>query len=253
MKLTKLFVLAALALLAFSCEKPDNSVTPDNPKDEPQEEPAKQELESITITPASGSIEVGKTLTLTVNLVPSDFSREGLVWESSNKAAATVANGVVTAVAKGEADITATLSGKTATCKITVTKTETPSDEWDGETFIDRSSEWSLAFTDKGGWWAFELLTCTAPYHLIKYAQEGDDWFMPYSICHDPVDIARAYQYFCVDVDDSYLQGAVKATLPDLEELVWPDGNGVATGYAFGFNSKKKFTGEYAILKSQAF
>lgn len=252
MKFLKLFALTALAVMAFSCEKPE---VPNEPKDNLEEQPATEEkkLESISISPASKSLEVGETVTLTLTLTPADFPQAGLVWNTDNIAAATVANGVVTAVAKGEANITATLSGKTATCKITVTKTETPSDEWDGETFIDRSSEWSLAFTDKGGWWAFELLTCTTPYHLIKYAQEGDDWFMPYSICHDPVDIARAYQYFCVDVDDSYLQGAITATLPDMVELVWPTDNGVATGYAFGFNSKKKFTGEYAILKSKSF
>ena len=249
MKFLKLFALTALAVMAFSCEKPEV------PDEKTEEKPVTEEkkLESISISPASSTLEAGKTVTLTLTLTPADFSKEGLVWDSSNKAAATVDNGVVTAVAKGEANITATLSGKTASCKITVTQTDSSSDEWDGKTFTDRSAEWSLAFTDKGGWWAFELLSCTAPYHLIKYAQEGDDWFMPSAICHDPVDIARAYQYFCVDVDDDYLQTAVVSTLPDLQELVWPEGNGVAFGYAFGFNAKKKFTGEYAILKSKSF
>lgn len=252
MKFLKLFALTALAVMAFSCEKPE---VPNEPKEYSEEQPATEEkkLESISISPASKSLEVGETVTLTLTLTPADFPQAGLVWNTDNKAAATVANGVVTAVAKGEANITATLSGKTASCKITVTEKEDSSDEWDGKTFVDRSADWSLAFTDKGGWWAFELLTCTAPYHLIKYAQEGDDWFMPSTICHSPVDVARAYQYFCVDVDDSYLKEAVVSTLPDMEELVWPTGNGVATGYVFGFNEKKKFTGEYAILQSQAF
>lgn len=254
MKIFKLFAMAALAVLAFSCEEPESST--EEPKEEQKQEeqpPVEKTLESIVISPASKTLEVGETVTLTLTLTPADFSKEGLAWDSDKKSVATVANGVVTAVAKGEANITATLSGKTATCKITVTKTETPpDDEWDGKTFVDRSAEWGLAFTDKGGWWAFELLSCTAPYHLIKYAQEGDDW-IPYSVCHDPIDIARAYQFFCVDVDDSYLQGAVVSTIPDLEELLWPEGNGVATGYVFGFNDKKKFTGEYAILKSHSF
>lgn len=251
MKFLKLFALTALAVMAFSCEKPENSENSNN--NDGEQAPVEKTLESIAISPASSSLEVGKTLTLTVNLVPADFPQEGLVWSSSNKAAATVANGVVTAVVKGEANITATLSGKTASCKITVTQKDEPTDGWDGKTFVNRSSEWSLAFTDKGSYWAFELLTCTAPYHLIKYAQEGDDYFIPSSVCHDPIDIARAYQFFCVDVDADYLQGAVVSTLPDSEELVWPEGYGVATGYVFGFDSNKKFTGEYAILKSQAF
>lgn len=252
MKYLKLLALAALAVFAFSCEKPDNTEVPD---EKTEEKPVTEEksLEKIVISPASTTLEAGKTVTLTLTLTPADFPKDGLVWDSDKKAVATVENGVVTAVAKGEANITATLSDKTASCKITVTEKEDTSDEWDGKTFVDRSADWSLAFTDKGGWWAFELLTCTAPYHLIKYAQEGDDWFMPSTICHSPVDVARAYQYFCVDVDDSYLKEAVVSTLPDMEELVWPTGNGVATGYVFGFNEKKKFTGEYAILQSQAF
>lgn len=250
MKYLKLLALAALAVLAFSCEKPE---TPNEKSDEKPVVTEEKKLESISISPASKSLEVGETVTLTLTLTPADFPQAGLVWNTDNKAAATVANGVVTAVAKGEANITATLSGKTASCKITVTQTDSSSDEWDGKTFIDRSAEWSLAFTDKGSYWAFELLTCTAPYHLIKYAQEGDDYFIPWSVCHDPIDIARAYQFFCVDVDADYLQGAVVSTLPDSEELVWPEGYGVATGYVFGFNEKKKFTGEYATLKSKSF
>ncbi len=50
---------------------------------------------------------------------------ENTTWSSSNKAVATVKDGLVTAVSEGEAIITATADGKTGTCKVTVTKTGT--------------------------------------------------------------------------------------------------------------------------------
>ncbi len=46
-------------------------------------------------------------------------------WSSSNKAVATVKNGLVAALSEGKTVITATADGKTATCDITVVKTGT--------------------------------------------------------------------------------------------------------------------------------
>ena len=72
---------------------------------------------TISIAPESASIEVGKTVTLTV-------TRDGedeLVWATSDASVATVKDGVVTGVKEGTANITATANGKTATSVITVT------------------------------------------------------------------------------------------------------------------------------------
>ena len=86
--------------------------------------------EDVTITglaldPASVSIMVGGSQTLKAIFTPAHAFGEELKWISSNDAVATVdANGLVTAVAEGEAVITATLvsnSAISATCNVTVT------------------------------------------------------------------------------------------------------------------------------------
>ncbi len=57
------------------------------------------------------------TETLTATGVPAG---ETVTWKSDDESVATVENGVVTAVAKGTATITATAGGKSATCTVTV-------------------------------------------------------------------------------------------------------------------------------------
>ena len=77
---------------------------------------------TATITIGSGE-DLGKTMTLTPTYSPSSPYKSNLVWTSSKPAVATVdANGVVTSVGEGTATITCkdTVSGKSATCKVTV-------------------------------------------------------------------------------------------------------------------------------------
>jgi formylglycine-generating enzyme required for sulfatase activity len=69
------------------------------------------------------SLVVGGTGTLTAVITPSNATNQTVFWSSNNPAAATVANGVVSAVAAGTATITVTTvdGGKTANCTVTVT------------------------------------------------------------------------------------------------------------------------------------
>lgn len=57
---------------------------------------------------------------MTATVLPENATDKTVTWETSNTEVATVANGVVTAVAKGEATITAKAGEKSATCKVTV-------------------------------------------------------------------------------------------------------------------------------------
>lgn len=63
-----------------------------------------------------------KTVTLTATVFPENASNKAVTWSTSNAEVATVADGVVTAVGKGTAIITATTAdgGHTATCTVTV-------------------------------------------------------------------------------------------------------------------------------------
>ncbi len=82
-------------------------------------------VSGVTLNKSTTSIVVGATETLVATVAPTDASNKALVWASSAPAKATVdANGKVTAVATGSANITATSSDGTAivaTCAVTVT------------------------------------------------------------------------------------------------------------------------------------
>ena len=78
-------------------------------------------VESITLNKTELSLVKGATETLTATVSPENATDKTVTWESSDEAVATVKDGVVTAVAAGNATITAKAGEKTATCAVTVT------------------------------------------------------------------------------------------------------------------------------------
>lgn len=78
-------------------------------------------VKSITLNKPQLSLVKGATETLTATVLPTTATDKAVTWKSSDTAVATVENGVVTAVAAGNATITATAGEKTATCVVTVT------------------------------------------------------------------------------------------------------------------------------------
>ena len=84
---------------------------------------APREVESVTVEPASLTLEVGQSETLTATVSPGNADDKTVIWRSSDTDVATVEDGVVTAVAEGTATITATADGKSATCLVTVIRT----------------------------------------------------------------------------------------------------------------------------------
>jgi uncharacterized protein YjdB len=76
--------------------------------------------DSIVLNHVNEQMHVGEQLTLTATVYPSNVTNPTITWSSSNKNIAKVSNGVVTAVAIGECNITATCQGKQATCHISV-------------------------------------------------------------------------------------------------------------------------------------
>lgn len=76
-------------------------------------------VESITLNKTQLSLVKGATETLAATVLPT--TDKTVIWESSDTAVATVKDGIVTAVAAGNATITAKAGEKTATCAVTVT------------------------------------------------------------------------------------------------------------------------------------
>ena len=103
MKANKIFAVALAALTLVACNKKDEPKVP------------------LTVNPTSMTLTVGETGTITASV--------GATWASNNEAVATVAPGndggktaLVTAVAEGNAIISATANGETKTCVILVQK-----------------------------------------------------------------------------------------------------------------------------------
>ena len=80
-----------------------------------------QPVESISLDKTSLVIGRGNTATLKATVTPSDASDKSIVWSSSDASVASVSDqGVVTAIKKGKAVITATASGHSASCNVEV-------------------------------------------------------------------------------------------------------------------------------------
>ena len=77
---------------------------------------------SVTLNKTSLSLTKGSSETLTATVSPSNATDKTVTWTSSNTSIATVSNGFVTAKAEGTATITASVGGKSATCRVTVTQ-----------------------------------------------------------------------------------------------------------------------------------
>ncbi len=78
-------------------------------------------VSEVRIDKPTMELTVGETGQLTATVTPEDAADKSVVWSSGNTAAATVDDsGLVTAVAAGNATITATAGGKQATCEVTV-------------------------------------------------------------------------------------------------------------------------------------
>lgn len=77
-------------------------------------------VEKVELDKTALELDAGETETLTAAVTPDNATDKTVVWTSSDDAVATVENGKVTAVAAGEATITATAGGKRASCAVTV-------------------------------------------------------------------------------------------------------------------------------------
>ena len=77
----------------------------------------------VTLSSPEVNMTAGETMTLTANVAPSNASLRTVTWSSSNSSVATVNGGVVTALAAGECDITATCLDLQAVCHVKVTQT----------------------------------------------------------------------------------------------------------------------------------
>lgn len=102
-----IFPLAAVVLLALSCEKGPEEVA----------------VSSVSINQATAEMLVGEKKQLSATITPADATDQSIKWSSSKKSVATVSDqGMVTAIAEGQTTIKAQAGGKTSVCVVTVRK-----------------------------------------------------------------------------------------------------------------------------------
>ena len=106
-------------------------------------------VESVTLNKTELTLEVGGEETLTVTVAPDDATDKTVTWTSDNTAIATVENGKVTAVAAGNATITAKAGDKTAACAVTIKEALTEDTDFDA-LVSDKvtEDEWKAAFSE---------------------------------------------------------------------------------------------------------
>lgn len=84
------------------------------------------EVESITLNKSSLTLEVGEEETLIATIMPNDATNKTVTWNVEPAGVITVDNGKITAIASGNAVVTASAGEKRATCNVTVNKKFNP-------------------------------------------------------------------------------------------------------------------------------
>lgn len=112
MKVRFLYLLCLLTCILPACSSDDN---------EPVDEPVT--ITGVSVSPESISLECGETKQLTAKISLENATAGDITWTSSDEAIATVSSdGTVTGISKGTTTVTATVSGKSGTCEVTVTQ-----------------------------------------------------------------------------------------------------------------------------------
>lgn len=105
----------------------------------------------LTLDYTSANLNIGDTLQLACEVLPSNATNTGITWESSDNGIATVEDGLITAVASGDVTITAKSvenNAITATCTVNVAEAESGGDDNTGETTGGKVQFTTLERTD---------------------------------------------------------------------------------------------------------
>ena len=125
----------------------------------------------------------GETLTLTATVNPNNATDQRVSWSTSDANVATVENGVVTAVAAGNATITVTTTDGsfTATCAVTVTAPE-PAKYY----VVGNMTEWAVdenyemnpnIYAETEEYFYALDLTTTSEFKVVKVEGENQTWY----------------------------------------------------------------------------
>ena len=188
---------------------------------------------------------VGRATKVKATLLPEETTdKQDFEWKSSNESVATVSYGFIQAVGLGEATITASQNGLTASCKVTVA---------DKIKLIDRAGVWTITDTPK---WK-------------------KDWYGRISGSNEEVKLEGfdgEYAYFGVVSADKFtdVEAIANTVYEQVEERkdagqspknlfgtgetqtkTYED-KGEAVAYVLGYDAEFEFTGEYLVYNFTA-
>lgn len=96
-------------------------------------EPPVVEATSVSVSPASVTLDIGGSATVTATVEPSDATDKTITWASADPSVATVSNGVITGVKAGSTTVTATCGNASGSVSVVVNSTATPTPDQDPE------------------------------------------------------------------------------------------------------------------------
>ena len=153
--------------------------------DEEMEETVYAEVESVKLNSTAQTLYIGESVSLRVTVTPDEASQNTVTWESSAPTVASVtAQGYVRALSEGTATITATVGGKSATCRVTVERKSEggtgggrrPSSSGGGSTVVVPSNDTYFNDIDNVAW-AKDQINALAANGIINGV--GNNTFAP--------------------------------------------------------------------------
>ena len=118
---TLLTSMASLMAITVSCGKDMTVIRREyDDSSDPSGEPEAITVKRISLSRKMAVLRVGVSKTLEAEVAPENITDVTIVWSSGNEDVATVEDGVVTAKGSGEATVTATAGGASASCLVRV-------------------------------------------------------------------------------------------------------------------------------------
>ncbi|MBS7230281.1 Ig-like domain-containing protein [Flavobacterium psychroterrae] len=137
---------------------------------------------SVSLSPTSASLSVGATQQLTPTILPANATNKAVTYSSNNTAVASVnASGLITAVANGNATITATTvdGNKTSNCAVIVSTTSTGTyytikNRWTGAYLSDAGANVGYGATASNNNYKWQKIAIDATYYVLKNVATGE-------------------------------------------------------------------------------
>lgn len=199
----------------------------------------------IQLNKSEINLLVGRATKVKATLLPEGTTdKQDFEWKSSNEKVATVSYGFIQAVGLGEATITASQNGLSATCKVTVA---------DKIKLVDREGVWTITDTPK--WkkdWYGRITGSNEEVKLEGFDQEYAYFGVVSADKFTDVETIANTVYEQVEERKDAGQSPKNLFGTGATQTKTYDDKGEAVAYVLGYDSEFEFTGEYLVYRFTA-